>query len=267
MQSLKDMVQRQVTRVLTRGTRYGSFDQIRNRHFWSKYLFAPGGGGVISASAYDIFRIPPAMSGQGYPVPLTLLETNWRGASRVPDNQNFAITEIGVSITRPQSMDRDGYQGQPENAPTDSIWANLPTGIQPNIHTARATHPDDASCVLYGMILEMSFLTNNVPLGYLSDFSQSSGIRAFEEEVATIDSTDVAARDSQTTIGDPSNGVPAAAFRRKLEVPILLQHGEQVGMRLNAPLPIQLKSLDQGGSGWLEVRVDWWATESFAEKS
>jgi len=24
---------------------------------------------------------------------------------------------------------------------------------------------------------------------------------------------------------------------------------------------------DQGGAGWLEVRVDWWALESFAEKS
>jgi len=50
-------------------------------------------------------------------------------------------------------------------------------------------------------------------------------------------------------------------------VPILLQHGESQFMRLQVPKAIPIKTLAQGSSGWFEVRVDWWATESFAEKS
>jgi hypothetical protein len=38
-------------------------------------------------------------------------------------------------------------------------------------------------------------------------------------------------------------------------------------MRLNVPREIETLSLAEGGIGWFEVHVDWWAVESFVEKS
>lgn len=257
-ETLQNVVNKQVLKVLERGQRFSSFDQVRQRHFWSNYLFAYGAGNAIAAGPYDIFRLTASMQGQGYPVPLTARETDWRGVGRVPDNQNFVISEIGVSVIRPpaeSSVDADH--------PANGIFENLPAGIQALINPRRAVAPQDAAGVLYGMNLEMSYLTNNVPLGYCADFSQSAGIYAQQEEVQE----DIAGAADGPFIGDPSNGVPAAAFRRKLEVPILLQHGEAMGMRLVAHRPISTLTLDQGGAGWLEVRVDWWATESFVERS
>jgi len=253
--SLENMVQRQIQQVLRRGQRMERFDQLRQRHFWSTYLFAPGatgGAGIIAAGQYDIFIIPVGLSGQGYPAatPLTVRETNWLNPSRVPDNQNFVITEIGCTVQRPPAADA--------NAPTNSIWSNIPAGPAANIQPAEGIHPQDQASILFGMVLEIGFLTNNVPLGLLADFSQSAGMFGYS--------------DTQTNdlMRDHANGVPAAAFRRKLEVPILLQHGETVRMRLNAPRNIDILDADApgaAGNGWFEVRVDWWAYESFVEKS
>lgn len=263
--SLRQMVDKQINKVLARGQRFGKFDQVRQRHFWSTYLFAYGAGNNITAGPYEIFKVIPSGTGQGFPaaVPLTLLETNWKNAGRVPDNQNFVITEIGVSLTRPQAVDGDGALGVPANAPLNGIWANLPAAIQALVNAQRPIHPQDAASVLYGSVLEMGYLTNNVPMGLLSDFSQSAGAYVQEERVQV---------DAVTTpvgpfIGDPTNGVPAAAFRRKLEIPIMLQHGEAMGMVIRVPRDIPTTTLAQGGAGWLQVRVDWWATESFVEKS
>lgn len=262
--SLKAMVQNQIRRVLERGSRLERFDQLRSRHFWSTYLFAYGAGNQIGTGTYDVFKAIPAQTGQGYPtnVPLTLRETNWLNSGRVPDNQNFVITEMGVSVIRPPALDEAGGGGAPANAPTNGIWANLTPAIQALIAQNRQIHPRDAANFLYGIVLEMQFLTNAVPLGLCADFSQSSGLREFQ----TIEAgTELAA--AITAGGDPTNGVPAAAFRRKLEVPILLQHGETMGMRLNVHRPIDTLTLAEGGAGWAEIRVDWWAHESFAEKS
>jgi hypothetical protein len=268
--SLEQMVSKQIDKVLTRGQRFERFDQLRQRHFWSSYLFAPGAGNIIQAGPYDIFRVIPSMSGQGYPagISLTERETNWRGAGRVPDNQNFVIQEIGVSIVRPPPVDGDGAAGVPANPPSNGIWNALSPAIQALVAQSRTTSPLDAEALLYGATLEMGFLTNNVPLGLLSDFSQSGGIYA---QVQPVSLTPVGAAgidsDNDNDYGDPSNGVPAAAFRRKLEVPILLQHGEAMGMRINLHRPITLATLSNGGAGWVEVRVDWWASESFVEYS
>jgi hypothetical protein len=178
-------------------------------------------------------------------------------SGRVPDNQNFVITEIGVSVIRPPAVDTDGSLGVPANAPTTGIWANLAPAIQALIAQSRQLHPADVTEILYGMVLEMQFLTNSVPLGLCADFSQSAGVLATQND----------AQAAGPQGGDPTTGVPAAAFRRRLEVPILLQHGENMGMRLNVHRPIALLSLANGGAGWAEVRVDWWAHESFVEKS
>lgn len=262
--SLQQMVRRQVTRVLERGAKNERFDQLRARHFWSTYLFAYGAGNQIPQSTYDVFKVIPSQTGQGYPtnVTATLRETNWLNAGRVPDNQNFVISEIGVTVIRPPALDEAGAAGVPANAPTNGIWANLPVATQALIAQNRQLHPQDVSNILYGTTLEMQFLTNAVPLGLCSDFPQSAGIREFQAQEA---GTELAA--AITAGGDPTNGIPAAAFRRKLEVPILLQHGENMGMRLNIHRPIDTLTLEQGGAGWAEVRVDWWALESFVEKS
>lgn len=272
-ETLLNKVQAQVTKVLERGQRYESFNQIRVRHFWSNYLFVYGAG-PINAGQYEIFKITSSMSGQGYPAGITLTEreTNWKGNGRVPDNQNFVISELGVTLLHPPRMDSDGVYGVPLNAPTDSIWAALSPAQQAVVRPSRSIHPTDAAAFLYGTVLEMGYLTNFVPVGLCSDFSQSSGTYAQEGGVAG-NQFGIYGGEFEAVGGDnaqfcaPSNGVPAAAFRRKLEIPILLQHGESCSMRLNIQRAIPLLNLAQGGAGWLEVRVDWWATESFVEKS
>lgn len=282
MLSLRQMVNKQVTRVLERGQRAERFDRLRNRHFWSSYLFlADPNTNLIAAGAYDLFKVIPSGTGQGYNTPLTLRETNWLNAGRVPDNQNFVITEIGATLKRPPATDAINA-GAPASAPSNGIWASLPAAQQASINGGaqnRAINPNDAIAIMYGMVLEMSFLTNNVPLGLLADFSQSSGSYSFAG-VPNQNDPSAAGLDSQGyKVGDPLNGIPAAAFRRKLEVPILLQHGENMGMRLNVPRNIEvtppagIPALGNNGgqvdygTGWFEIRIDWWALESFAELS
>ena len=267
--TLQDMVQRQVGEVLKRGQRHERFDQLRSRHFWSSYLFAPGAGNPVNAGQYDIFKLTPGQSGQGYPanVPLTLRETNWLNAGRVPDNQNFVIVEIGAQIVPIPSTAAVANIApppafEPVGTPQDGIYANLPTAILPLIDPFNGVASSDAYAMLMGTVLEMTFLTNSVPLGYLADFSQSSGEYSPDNLIAISGGFGVG-----LPAGYTSNGVPAAAFRRKLEVPILLQHGESMGMRLNIHRPIPTLPLASGGTGIFEVRVDWWAHESFTEKS
>lgn len=262
--TLQNMVQKQVAEVLKRGQRFERFDQLRSRHFWSSYLFAYGAGNPIAAGQYDIFKLTPGQSGQGYPanVPLTLRETNWLNAGRVPDNQNFVITEVGAQIVPIPGSSFDDLLA-PLGVPTDGIYANLNATLLPLISPFKGVSPQDAYAMLMGTVLEMTFLTNSVPLGFLGDFSQSAG----EYGPGVI--AGLSGDQTPGVIPSPytSNGVPAAAFRRKLEVPILLQHGESMGMRLNIHRAIPTMPLDNGGSGVLEVRVDWWAHESFTEKS
>jgi len=277
--SLQQMVDNQIAKVLERGTRYGSFDQIRQRHFWSSYLFAGFAGSSIPAGPYDIYKIPQGQQGQGYPIPMATRETNWLGAGRIPDNQNFVVTEIGVTLKRPPATRQgavvdnvfvpalNGGAAFDPNAPRNGIAANLTNAQALGTNGMAPILPADAQAILYGTILEFGFLTNSVPLGYLADFSQSGGNYTLSSDYFGGDADHNVAVTSRQKSGDPTNGVPAAAFRRKLEVPILLQHGESQFMRLQVPKAIPIASLAQGSSGWFEVRVDWWASESFAEKS
>lgn len=271
--SLKGMVERQITKVMRRGVRYGSFDQIRQRHFWSTYLFAGFAGASIPAGAYEIFKSTPGNIGQGYNLPLTIRETNWLGSGRVPDNQNFAITEIGVTVTRPPA----NPQGAPVHVPGAAFTTAPANGIAASMTPAQVAAinglapilPVDAQSILYGSVLEFGFLTNNVPLGLCADFSQSAGAYGWtSSSYLGVDASAARAAPSEALPpGDPTNGLPAAAFRRKLEIPIMLQHGESTHMRINFPKAVPVQSLANGGSGWFEMRVDWWSTESFAEKS
>lgn len=273
--TLQNMVQKQVGEVLKRGQRFERFDQLRSRHFWSSYLFAYGAGNPIAAGQYDIFKLTPGQSGQGYPanVPLTLRETNWLNAGRVPDNQNFVITEIGAQIVPiPCTAQTPGVEGPPYvppapvGVPTDGIFGNLNPALLPLINPFAGVHEADAYALLMGCVLEMTYLTNSVPLGFLGDFSQSSGEYS-SDFLSTLGEVGTATPIHNYPKSYTSNGVPAAAFRRKLEVPILLQHGESMGMRLNIHRNLPTAPLTENGSGVVEVRVDWWAHESFTEKS
>jgi hypothetical protein len=268
--SLQKMVDAQIAKVLERGSRYGRFDQIRQRHFWSSYLFAGFAGTSIPAGPYDLFKIPSGQQGQGYPIPMATRETNWLGAGRVPDNQNFVISEIGVTVKRPPANPQDEGPGTAfVTAPPNGIAGNMTAAQVARINGVVPILAADAQAILSGMIVEFGFLTNSVPLGYCGDFSQAGGNYAFSPAYYASTQQNVAATDKagRQRAGDPTNGVPCAAFRRKLEVPILLQHGESQFMRLNVPKAIPIRSLAAGSSGWFEVRIDWWASESFAEKS
>jgi hypothetical protein len=272
--TLSAIVDKQVQKVLRRGQRMANFDQIRQRHFWSTYLFvADPATNRISAGQYDLFKTIPGASGQGYPtnLNLTVRETNWLNAGRVPDNQNFAIMEIGVTIRNPP-LERIAAQGAVDGS---GIYNALTAAQQAYITRAGAARPlsaQDMGAIAYGGVLEMSFLTNNVPLGLLADFTQSAGIISSGTQYSANDAANAPGALFNTNM---TNGIPAAAFRRKLDIPILLQHGENMGMRINFARPVTLNSPATktantnggGGTGWAEVRVDWWAIESFVEKS
>ena len=97
-QRIRRSVRRQAEHLLETGRRFKRFDQIRQRHFWSEYMFRPDVNGYIQSGDFKMFITPPGQVGQGFPVELTDRETNWKSANRVPDNQNFEVLEVGVSI-------------------------------------------------------------------------------------------------------------------------------------------------------------------------
>jgi hypothetical protein len=261
--TIQSIVDAQVAKVLKRGDRMAKFDQIRQRHFWSTYLFiADPTTNVIASGQYDIFKTIPGQSGQGYPtnVNLTTRETNWLNSGRVPDNQNFAITEIGVTV-RNAPLENS----TPANTSSVGIYSQLSATQKTyvNFGLGRSLTNFDGWQIATNTVLEMSFLTNSVPLGLCADFSQSGGIQTMPQNFAAGNEVSRFLLNAA-----PVNGLGAAAFRRKFQIPILLQHGENMGMRLNIArsFPI-LDPEDQGGVGWFEIKVDWWAIESFVEKS
>jgi hypothetical protein len=261
--TIHSIVDKQVAKVLRKGDRMAKFDQIRQRHFWSTYLFlADPTTNQIASGQYDIFKTIPGQSGQGYPtnINLTQRETNWLNSGRVPDNQNFAIQEVGCTV-RNAPLENS----TPGNTSSVGIYAALSTAQKTyvNFGLGRSLTTFDAWQIATNVVIEMSFLTNSVPLGLVADFSQSAGIMTMPNNFSGANEV------SRHLLNvAPVNGLGAAAFRRKLEIPILLQHGENMGMRLNIPRTFTiLDPEDQGGLGWFEIRVDWWAIESFVEKS
>lgn len=241
----------QAQKVLETGQRFTRFDQIRQRHFWSKYRFVPDANGFISSGEFDIFQTPVGQAGQGFVVPLTLLETNWPSANRVPDNQNFEITELGVSA----------------QVTTSALTVN---GNEFNSNVYHMLENE----VLRNTVLAITYLTNTVPLGFCTDFAQSSGPHAgFYQPGSNI--TDAAP--PVVAVPDPrrtfvSNGAPGPGLRRKFKIPILLQHGETFRFTFlipqgRGPYVARVDQDDTATTPLIDVRLDFWATESFVEKS
>jgi hypothetical protein len=118
-------------------------------------------------------------------------------------------------------------------------------------------------------VLSITYLTNSVPLGLLSDFAQAGGPAL---GVGIGPAPGLVADD--VTLPSPqnmsfTNGFAAPALRRKFKIPILLQHGESFNFTIQVPR----NTFVGDGVGAVAtaapflVRVDFYATESFVEKS
>jgi hypothetical protein len=191
---------------------------------------------------------PSGQNGQGFPsgVTLTDRETNWKSSNRVPDNQNFEITEIGTSLTI---------------TTTDVYYPGGGLGTNPENY---AVPPYVMQEFLQNTIVSITYLTNSVPLGLAADFAQASApiMGAF----------------NGSGIPSPrftrSNGFPSPALRRRFKIPILLQHGETFSFAFEVPrsyyigVPtVTTEGTVQTGVSPFIARFDFWATDSFVEKS
>lgn len=249
LSSIEKGIRKQARKVLVDGSRFKRFDQIRQRHFWSTYRLSTDSNGFLASGTFDLFTTPAGQAGQGFTTQLTLRETNWVSANRVPDNQNFEITELGVSCLKVVT-DTDTRSNSP-----------FPSAIEDE--------------TLRNMSVAITYLTNQVPLGLCTDFAQASGPTVGEYHPAVPLAYPAAEADLGVN-GDPAantippgdvfytNGFAAPGLRRRFKVPILLQHGETFKFSF---------LLDPGRGPWLgttvsmDVRLDFWATESFVEKS
>jgi len=243
VKSIAASLKGQTKSVLVTGSRFTSFDQLRQRHFWSSYYFAPDANGYIAAQNYPVFVTPSGNNGQGFPsgVVLSDRETNWKSQNRVPDNQNFEITEIGVSL----------------GVVTSDILANS-TATQMQV-SAKTQYQ-----FLNNMLVNITYLTNSVPLGLCADFAQASGPHPGAVAAAFPGNQKPLVR---------TNGFPAPALRRRFKIPILLQHGETFAFSFQVPRSFYIGTTGVVDGSVTDVnnavvaRFDFWATESFVEKS
>lgn len=256
---IQESVSRQGEELLETGRRFNHFNQIRQRHFWSTHLFKPSPTGYINAGAFQLFAVPTGQSGQGFLTPLTELETNWKSASRVPDNQNFEITEIGVSLfTTPQLPEDQIVEGE-ELLPIDHSLLR----------------PFDAVSFLQGTVIAITYLTNQVELGLAQDFAQASGptvgVYQPSDKIVLVGDDD---ENSRQDVRYATNGFVGPGLRRRLKIPILLQHGETFNFTFVIPraffvFPINflVPNKDLPSTVFIYARFDFWATESFVEQS
>lgn len=252
-QKIRKSIQSQAKTLLVKGSRFKRFDQIRQRHFWSTYRFTADANGFIPSGTFEMFTTPTGQAGQGFAVALTGRETNWAGQNRVPDNQNIELTEVGVS----------------------ALIANATTQAQQNSPYPGALEDE----LLRNMSLNIKYLTNEIPLGLCVDFAQPAGVsvgeyhpsvpNAYTTDAAPPPAVSLPVNGTEGIIIPPddvfyTNGFAAPGLRRRFKIPILLQHGETFSFSFG---------IDAGRGPWLgtgvviDCRMDFWATESFVEKS
>ena len=237
---IKKSVTKQTDQVLTTGNRFKRFDQIRQRHFWSTYRFVPDANGFVASGDFDVFQTPPGQAGQGYTNQLTLRETNWPSANRVPDNQNFEITEIGVSAQC-------------------SATANAALlGLEYNSQVYQGLENE----VLRNLVVSITYLTNQIPLGMATDFAQASApmVGYFQPASPFTGAAPPVVGNADRRRTFVSNGFAGPALRRRFKIPILLQHGETFKFTYTIPQgrgPFVAK-IDPGDAGWpnIDCRLD-----------
>ena len=232
--NIANSVHRQAGHMLQTGQRFKRFDQIRQRHFWSSYLFTPDVNGYVQSGEFDVFVTPAGQTGQGFPTQLTGRETNWNSANRVPDNQNLEITELGVTVQPiPSAVDSEAsFVNQPQVGP----YANQ---------------------FVQNTIVAIRYLTNSVELGMASDFAQPAG-PVMGTYVPSLNSNQEEPRQFSRYM---TNGFAGPGLRRRFKIPILLQHGETFAFRFLVPRTYF-------SSNWsFQACLDFWATESFVERS
>jgi hypothetical protein len=269
-QSIAKQMASQEDRLLRKGSNGQGFGQIRQRHLWSTYVFhsAAGGSidpvtGILTADEFPIFVAPEGSFGQGLPQGqvLTKRETNFPGANRVSDDQNFSIWEYGISVLglRDDLVD-----------------------VDPDVMTYGPVLPSDVDLVLENMQINITYLTNSVPLGQCSDFCQPGGPSIVSPtEMDYTQGTNLLGTTGGLSEGSlvkpygervakmASNGggIPAApALRRKLEIPIYLKNAQTFSFKFVASRDITLAKVTEGGTGGFAMRLDWWAVESFREQ-
>jgi len=255
---IRRSVSRQAQHLLETGQRFQRFDQIRQRHFWSDYLFVSDVNGYINSGNFKTFITPPGQQGQGFTTQLTDCETNWKSANRVPDNQNFEVLEVGVTIfSVPTNFGAGGIVTPPLAVfpPTPRLW----------------------NAFNQSTVLAIQYLTNEVSLGLCADFAQASGPvmgsyqPVIQENAAggefgydSVPATGVQAFPDPAARRFATNGFAAPGLRRRFKIPLLLQHGETFSFNLIVPRTYFAGAPVMGA---FIARIDFWATESFVEKS
>lgn len=242
---IRKSVARQARDVLVTGQRFSHFDQLRQRHFWSSHIFSPDTNGYIRSGSFPLFVTPSGQNGQGFPAGSVLSDrdTNWPQANRIPDNQNFEVNELGVTIGPVPNLKGLGQAN--EEISHEVLPSNL------------------ANCFLHNTVLSIKYLTNEVELGLVQDYGQAAGpmMGSYQPRAAGGDT-------SVPTSRYVTNGFAGPALRRRLKIPILLQHGETFSFILLIPRSFWIGAEDSDGKQRaVFARIDFFATESFVEKS
>lgn len=281
--AIENSILGQEGKVLRRGQppREG-YDTLRQREIWSTFHLTNGQGLAINTSAltgnvpvlqagtYDLFVTDAGAAGQGLPdgLQMTPLDTNFVGAGRMPDQQNLAVWEIGVSVLEQRS---------------DVVE------LSPTTRGAGQPDPDDVDKILTEGVLVWKALTQTVPYGHLSDYVSAGGPSIVVPSVLDYTATgavaagppaggvggmgagDVTAQPwalqvpKLQTNGGGGNAAPGA--RTKLDVPIFLPSKTQWKVQLVFKRPVVLRSLENGGTAGFRVRVDLWCAESYRTSS
>jgi hypothetical protein len=243
--SIGSQIKNQSQSLLRTGDRLGKFDQIRQRHFWSTAKVTPDANGYVQSTDLYLFQTPAGQAGQGFSTALTDLDTNFAGAGRVPDNQNLEIHELGVSCSFVYSS---------ATVPSRNVQSQ-------NWHGAEGQ-------LLRNFWLGITYLTNTVPLGMASDFAPAAGAIGGMQKAWIASGAVATASDPARNLA--TNGFCAPALRRKFSIPILLGHAETFKFVLSLPQGRAVNvfsGLTYDANVSFNFRVDFWATESFVEKS
>lgn len=257
-------IQRQAQDVL-RGRNVPGYDRLRERYVWSSYCFHSHTGGaltagLLAAGEYPVFTAGIMANGQGYPAGTVLnaRDTNINAQNRIPDNQNFLVKEMGVSV--------------------DPLRQDV-VALDATKMCQGEADPSDVDLILGNTVVVLSYLNVSIPLGLASDFPEAGGPSMVSTSTLDFAGNENVAQTggglSEGTNASPwsarqaksaRNGggiAPAPALRRKFPVPFFLRSGENFRITFEIPRSVQLRSVANGGTGGFSLRCDFWVVESY----